>query len=232
MHNLFNLMPNIEHGILRLPEWAYVRTELRRNLDRVIAYYRKHPTAVHSAHFLVRLLQSITVPKSLNLERYYYNVDAGALNLSMALKMTSSIYRGQLFDGVFYSDCKEILIAHSEPFDFHQAHRNWETLCPIEVLRHPLSDLGLGLPDGDKIGSDYGIAVISINIPMLAVQYRAFRINEEYLTGNSDSQRSVMQFIRMYVIPNMLPSHLDHCLFNRIYNLHIGAPSVLHYGFV
>ena len=70
--------------------------------------------AVESSHFLVRLLQSITVPQSQNIERYYDNVDAISLNVSMALKMTSAISKGEMFDGVFYGKGNpEILIAHN-----------------------------------------------------------------------------------------------------------------------
>jgi hypothetical protein len=226
MYNLFNLMAPAGQGVHKDPAWLYVRDGLKRSLGTVISYYRKHPMAVQSSHFLVRLLHSITVPQSMNLERYYDNVDAMALNMSMALKMTSPIYRGHLFDGVFYGqDCPEVLIAHTDAFDPFEAHRNWQNLCPVKVLRHPKSDLGMNLPDGTHSGSETGLAVIAINIPMLAIQYRAFRLNEEMLADiNPESQRSIMQFIHMYVLPNMLFSHLDIALFNRMENHRKGAP--------
>lgn len=226
MHNLFSLLPAVGQGILKFPEWLYVRDGLQRNLNTILRFSRKNPTAVESSHFLVRLLHSIAVPKSHNLERYYENVDAIALNVSMALKMTSAIHQGKIFNGVFYGPGNsEILIANNEGFDFEQAHQSWQDLRPVEVLRHPMSDLGLPILDGENYGSEQGLVVISINIPMLALQYRAFRLNEELVSaGQTESQRSVMQFIRMYVLPNMLPSHLDLALFNRIDNLEKGAP--------
>ena len=226
MYNLFNLMSPAAQGIMRDPGWTYIRDGLKRNLGTVISFYRKNPMAVQSSHFLVRLLHSIGVPQSQNLERYYDNVDALALNMSMALKMTSSHSKGQLFNGVFYGqDNPEILIAHTDTFNIHEAHRNWQNLCPVKVLRHAKSDLGLNLPNGYHSGSESGLAVIAINIPMLAIQYRAFRLNEMMLTeSNPESQRSVMQFIHMYVIPNMLFSHLDVALFNRLENHRKGAP--------
>ncbi len=220
MHNFFTTTSAISQGIHRLPQWQYVRDGLRQNLATVIEYYRKNPTSVHSAHFLVRLLQSITVPQSQNLERYYDNVDAMAMNLSMALQMTSSIYRGKLFNGVFYGEGNsEILIANSDDFDIFEADKHWKNLTPIRVLRHCRSDLAMNLPDGTNTGIEEGISVITINIPMLAIQYRAFRINEFNVTSDEDSQRTIGQFIRMFVIPNMLASHVDHALFNRIMNL-------------
>lgn len=224
MHKLFNLTSVTSQGITKFADWLYVKDGLRRNIGAVIRFARRNPMAVESSHFLVRLLQSITVPQSQNLERYYDNVDAISLNMSMALKMTSSIFQGQLWHGVFYGrGNREVLIANSESFDIFEAHRNWENLCPVKVLQHSKSDLGLNIPDGTNTGSESGLAVISINIPMLAIQYRAFRFNEMNVAGD-DSQRSVMQFVRMYVLPNMLFSHLDHAIFNRLANLQKGAP--------
>ena len=226
MHSLFNFVATANPGILTFPEWGWVRDGLKRNLGTVIAYYRKHPKAVRSDHFLVRLLGSINVPQSLEIERYYDNVDALALNMSMALKMTSSIYKGAVFNGTFYGPgSAEILIAHNTDFDPRQASQNWQNLTPVKVLRHPRSDLGLNLPDGFNTGSETGLTVIAINIPMLAVQYRAFRLNEIYVThGDQESQRSLMQFVHMYVLPNMMASHLDYAVFNRINNFSRGAP--------
>lgn len=224
MYTLFNATSDINQGIVKFPEWTMTRDGLKRNLGLILSYHRKNPTAVKSNHFLVRLLHSITIPQSQNLERYYYNVDSLALNMSMALKMTSPIYRGVLFQGVFYGpEVSEVLIANNAEFDFEAAHRNWRNLAPIQVLYHPVSHLAMNLPDGQKNGSESGFAVISINIPMLAVQYRAFRLNE-IAVAESDSQRSIMQFLRMYPIPNMLYSHLDLALMNRISNMYTGAP--------
>lgn len=235
MHSFFTKQATALQGVTKFPEWQYVRDGLRRNLGTTLSYYRKNPTAVKSNHFLVRLLQSITVPQSQHLLRYYDNVDTIALNLSMALKMTSSIYKGDVFNGVFYDeDTTEILIAHNESFDIEEAHRNWTNLSPVRVLRHPRSDLGLGILDGTNHGIESGIAVIAINVTMLAIQYRAFRLNEIAINKENETQRSVMQFIRMYVLPNMLPSHLDMAIFNRIDNLKRGAPlgvSKTHHSF-
>jgi hypothetical protein len=225
MHNLFNIESILTHGALRFPEWEYVRSGLKKSLGTVISYNRSNPKAVQSSHFLVRLLQSITVSQSQNLERYYANVDSMAMNLSMALKMTSSIYQGHIFNGIFYSkEDHEILIANSGSFDIYDAHKKWMSLCPVKVLSHPRSDLNLNLLNGRDTNSETGLCVIVIDIPLLAIQYRAFRMNEQYITGDADSQKSVMQFIHMYVLPNMLLSHLDFALFNRISNLYADIP--------
>jgi len=222
MQNLFQLVSNTGQGTLKFPEWLYVRDGLKRNLGQVVSYYRNSPDAVESSHILVKLLHSLNVPHSLTLERYFANIDNRALNVSMALKMTSSIFNGKVFDGDFYGKGNsEILIAHDEEFDINEANRGWRNLSPVKVLRHPRSDLGLNLPNGHITGVESGLAVIAININLLAIQYRAFRLNENFV-NSSDSQLSVMQFVHMYVLPNMLFSHLDYAIFNRLNNKRLG----------
>lgn len=226
MYTLFNLLPAVQKGTLRSPEWNYIRSGLRANIGAVQRYYRQNPASVKSDHFLIRLLYSLGVPMLQSLERYYYHVDAVALNMSMPLKMTSSISSGATFEGVFYgAGVSEILIAHNESFDFNQANRDWKNLQAVKVLRHPRSDVYPNLPNGSNSGVETGLAVIAINIPMLAVQYRAFRLNEIAVReGTNDNQLSVGHFIHMYVLPNMVPSHLDYALFNRIDKLSRGFP--------
>lgn len=227
MRTLFNLKPPSERGVLTSPSWPYVRDGLRRNLQTIVRYHRRNPQAVQSSHFLVRLLGAITIPHSMNLERYFDNVDATTFHIASALKMTSSVSKGGLFKGVFYGPrCNEILIAHNDYFDVTEAHRNWQNLQPVEVVRHPRSDLNMNLPDGKDTGTESGLAIITINIPMLALMYRAFSLNEEAMQrrGEITLQLSVQHFIRMYVLPNMLPTHLDMVLFNRLDNLQKGAP--------
>jgi len=227
MQSLFNMTPPQSVGVLRFPEWNYVRDGMRRNVATVLEFYRKNPMAVQSSHLLVRLLHSITIPQSQPIERYYDNVDSLALNLSMALNLTSSIFKGKVWDGVFYGEgSKEILIAHNDWFDPVTAHKNWKGLQPIRILRSPHTDLGYNIPNGKRAGSETGLSVISINIPLLAIQYRAFRQEEQRIaeyTGN-DSQRSIYQFVHMYPLVNAVMSQTDTIVFNRAHRVLTGAP--------
>jgi hypothetical protein len=224
MHGLFNLLPGVNVPTMYAANWHYARDGLRHNLKKVVEFYKSHSMAVESDHFLIRLLQSIAVAKNIELHRYYDVVDSLSLNLGMALKMTSSISKGHVFRGVFYAGCTEVLIAENADFDAEAVNRDWRNVQAVKVLRHPRSDLMLNLPDGKKTGTETGIVVISINIPMLAVQYRAFRLREdEYTRETGEPGRTIQQFIHMYVLPNMLYSHLDYVVFNRIYNLERGA---------
>lgn len=213
--DIFTRVPDIHVGVLKPPNWSFIKDGLKTNINIVENYYKDVCRPVKSNHFLVRLLQSITVPNSLPLDRYYSNVDAIALNLSMVFKMTSSIYKGNVHRGIFYgSSSAEILIANDESFNIFNADSNWKNMSAVRVLLHPKTDLGYIVPNGFDSSSEAGLSVILINIPMLAIQYRAFLNSQRHIAD----KKSIMQFIGGYVLPNMLKSQTEISIFNRVYN--------------
>lgn len=221
MLELFRNIPPLNAGVLTPPTWPFVKRGIDLTTQRVINYYRSYAKPVKSDHFLIRLLGTIAVPRRLPIERYYANVDAIALNVAMFHKMTSPIYKGKVFEGVFYgTSTPEILLASDDYFDFEEVSANWENACPITPLLHDKSDLSALIPTGVNTSDQNGLAVILINISMLAVQYRAFLRSQL----NSVAPRHAGHFIASYVLPNMLRAHNELCLFNRINNMALGKP--------
>jgi hypothetical protein len=206
--------------------WNYVRDGLERNLKTVKEYYHNRAHAVKSSHLLVRLLTTLGVPYTLNLERFYDIVDGRALQYSMGLKLTSGLYRGAFFRNAFYGgNVLEIVIASTDPVDPYEIYNNWRHADSVRVFEHPKSDLGLLLPNGKMGSTGDGVAVIEVNIPKLAIQFKAFMDDQVRRTsGGMLNPQSTAQFVHTYVLPNMLESHLNIALFNRAYNLLVGAP--------
>jgi hypothetical protein len=225
MHTLFNLEPRAQQGIQHPTLWPYVKRGLQANLGQVVRYYRANPQAVKSEHLLVKLIQNLGVSTSVDFERYYAIADDVSLDLASVLKLTSALAKGQVFNGVFYGPgSQEIIIAHNDSFDLDKARKDWQNVTPVRVLRHAKSDLNLNLPDGIRNTTETGIAVIAINIPLLMVQYYCFRqsywISDDQPQAHND--KTDQMFVHMYVLPNMLFSHLDQALFNRLVNLSQG----------
>ena len=226
MQNFFNIASPVRQVAMALPQWNYIRANLRRNVETVQGYYSVRPFAVRSQHFLVRLLNTIGVSYKLPVDRFYDLVNAKAMGHSMTMKMTSSVYKGAIHQGVFYGEgSSEILVAVTDPINPINVYKNWRTTSAVRPIAHEISDMGLLLPNGKSSSVDKGLCVIGINIAQLAVQYRAFLdyMVEEYIDQGL-TPLTTMQFIHMFVLPNMLPSHLDLVLFNRAYNLLVGAP--------
>lgn len=220
MYQLFDFQPGRARGTVLHPQWHNVKRGLVRVLDTVKTYYKTHTMSVTSSHFLTKILFYYGVDPDLDLRRYYVDKLSSALELGMTLKMTSSIYEGKSWSGVFYGPgIQEVLIASNESFDYDQVYKRWTEAAPVTVLSHPISNLALDLPDGLNRTPVKGYAVININIPMLMVMYRGFKDYQQLRFETADeARRTAMQFIHMYVLPNMLDSHLDGVLINRLHN--------------
>lgn len=181
------------------------------NVQRVQQYHRNHTTTVPSHHFLVRLLESIPVSIHQELDSYYRSVSNIALNHAVSMQMTTPYYRGKFFNGVAYGkQSQELLLVTDDFFNWQSVDTDWENTVAVKPILHDKSDMSLLVPNGSGYSSEISCSVLLINLPMLAVQHRAFRLKypDKYTT----------HFVAHYVLPNMLKDHLDLCFINRLMN--------------
>lgn len=226
MQYFFNYSSPVGKSTIVPPNWRFVKDGLNRNLKTVVEYYNSRVMSVKSDHLLVRLLTGLNVSTALHIERYHQVVEAKCLQYSSGFKLTSSISKGALFKGVFFGHNNlEAIVATDEVFNPYEAHANWKTLKPVKCVYHNKSDLDLLLPNGKTQSTDEGLAVVSVNIPMLAIQFRGF-LEETYknFQERNDILHPASHFIHMYVLPGMLESQLNIALFNRAFNLVTGRP--------
>lgn len=225
MQKFFNDTLAIAGGEYSGAKWRYAHAGLQRNLQTLTKYYHNTKHAVLNQHILVRLLRSLNVNMQMPLDRFYALIDDKALTLGRTFKMTSPINVGALYKGAFYGKGSyEILWANDDAFIPDVVHEHWKSAQPIQVLLHTQSDLNLNLPNGQGENFFEGVSVIKINIPMLAVMYRAFCLEQYYKGLHGDGMETASQFVSNYVLPSMLPSQLDMSLFNRFLNMARGAP--------
>lgn len=201
-------------GLVNMP-FDRVQLGLNRNIKMIHDYYRNNPAYIKSNHFLVKLLMGLNISYLLEDLVYVGKVEDWSLNFSMALKMTSAAYRGKLFrPGHFYGPLvDEVIISDTDKFDVDHASKTWFDLQPIRVLSHPFTDMDMALPNGKSHRDEGGIAVIAINIPMLALQYKCWRRQDRERIN--ETPQTVMQFLHEFPIPNMVESQTNIAMLNR-----------------
>lgn len=211
----FTPKPTSHGGGLRLPEFIYPHKGLLRSYEKVRNYYRANPRYLNGSHFLIKLLHSLNVPLTMDTRTYNDHVIDRTFDLAMSLQMTSALYRGRVKSpGVFYGHgVDECLIASVDEFDLDSLETHWQDLAPIRVLSHPKTDLNFPPLLGKYHTLEEGAAVLVINVPMLAGQYRQWRLED--LANHTDQPRSIMQFLTTYPLVNLLESHMDIVLYNR-----------------
>lgn len=207
--------------------FSTVKQALRRNLNKVQSYYHERSLAVKNNHLLCRIINSIAINYTSDLQRFYDIVDARASSMAMAFKLSSDTYQGDIHDGVFYGEgTPEILVSDTSLIDPVACFGKWRYLEPVRILSHPKTDIEMHLPNGIAYSREQGLSVISIHIPMLLVMYRGFVHEQLEVLQRGGQAKTVAQFVNTYVLPNAVGSHFDLALINRCMALSLGQEVV------
>lgn len=201
-------------GGVVLSQMRYVRERIQSNCERLTDYYQNSGGWVNSRHILIRLLSNLTVPMHTPTELYYEYVLDNYDTAGRSLGVTTAINKGAVhLNGSFYGmGSNELYLGIESVLNPEQVHNNWRQYQPIRVLRHPYCDLDMPFPDGR--GFTGGVAVFTFDIPMMAVMYRAWNLEEAQKPAGQ--RETPAQFIYQYILPGILPSSVDVALFNRV----------------
>jgi len=218
MLNIFNHLNSRAKGIIALPEFEYIKKGLLSNLKIVNNYYRSGAYAVGSDHILVKLLYSLSVDVDTDIFDYYRIVDNKALTVAQQLGFTTQFNKGKIFNNVFTTgNSKDVIMVHDSTINVNWCHEYWKDLRPIIVLRHNKTNIDSFLYNNTVISN--GINVYTINLPMLAIQYRAYRHWQKTYVTEDTGRNSIYHFLYSYPILNMIYSSMDYSIFNRIISI-------------
>lgn len=202
---------------LQYPQWPALERGLSEYVERVKEYYQSQVRIVPAQHFLVRLLTSLPIPTSLEPQIFFDRVADVAYRVAAGVSIVTPINTaGIRTHGVFYGhDVAEVIAAVNEDVNVSAAVADWRNLEAVKVHRHPLTDLDIPLPTGVIKSDPRGLAVIVINIPLLALQYKCWWENQ--LTKSSGEPPLTMEhFIAMVVLPSILKRQLNLAIGNRL----------------
>lgn len=214
MYTLFRDAPARRLGQSVDPNIIYIRRTYLDLLEDVKAYYRRAPKAVESSNVFANIIQHFVIDEKIDDAAWAKKVEDQAKGLSRVFGFTSSINRGKIFEkGVTLGpNCEEIVIASSESFDKRDINKHWWKLTPLKYLYHTRTDTNLPIMNNTTPGKGYG--VVTINIPMLLVQYRYWLRWQK--SNNVEQLENAYRFIGSIVLPNLIDSYLDIAFFNRM----------------
>lgn len=212
MFNWFN-NEKARANIIHSASFAYINTTVNKDLLRFVSYYQSEKRFVNNGHLLAKILNNTPI----NYDRPIKDIVRIAGDIMYQVcnphGISTATNYGRVFSpGQFYNKHnEEIILVHGTDFDIDLCYANWKSLQPIRVLAHPFSDMSLQRCNGKYESEERGLVVISINFPMLILQYKAW-LDEKLRTG---SKSRLHHFIAMYVITNMIYTHTDLAYVNR-----------------
>lgn len=213
MYDLFRQPPKRFRGAFHFPELPYLKRSMQGLIKDVQSYYRRYPKRVDADNRLGNLL--IHIPRRWDLDdhRYVRFVEDASQGVSRAMGFTSSSYRGRVHENgiILGKKTDEVVITTLASFDVNNAKRDWINWAPYQYLYHTRADVTLPVLNNTTPGKGHGVA--TLNIPMLALQYRYWLKRQHDIHG--DEKESVYRFIGGIVLPNVLTSYIDIAIFNR-----------------
>ena len=225
MYSLFSDTRRSYGGAIGVSWFKETGARIAEDVGRVIDYYNTRTFPVKTDHILAKLIRTMNVPLAYDIDRYYEVASARALFVANTMEFTSSINTGRWFEGIFYANCPELIIAYTGMDTPSELAKGWRQLQAVRVLECPISNMAYMLPNGQNHSTETGLAVIAIDLPALMIQYRCFMQQQQMrLDEGGVEHLGIHHFVGKYVLPNMLHSQSDLAIINRLINLQNGAP--------
>lgn len=203
-----------------LPMYDYIIKTMNREMDRVKNYYRENIYVLENSHRLIRLLIDLQTYMTLSPESLVRTIRNETPRLCRAYDINSPIVHSgiQTIGEIYKRNCAEVFISVEYDFDVKKCIDNFQQLQPIHVLTHDFTDLGMGLANGKYNSEEFGTSVFSIDLALLALQFKVWWEKERYVK-ETDTYLPTHYFAHKYPIVNMLGTHTDVCIFNRMVSL-------------
>lgn len=223
MYSLFRDRPTRRLGQTLDPNLAYVRRTFGTLINDVKHYYRKAPKYVASSNLFALIIQQFVINPRVDDGEWVNIVERYSRGFIKDFGMTTPINKGHVHQkGITLGpQSEEVVMVSYDKFDTNGLGKRWRELTPVKYLYHTRTDCTLPIMNNSTPGRAFG--VISINIPMLMVQYRYWRRWQESL--GVIQFENAYRFVGSYVLPNMIDSFLDIAFFNRLDRQSQGIPT-------
>lgn len=219
MLNIFSKPTDANRGSIVISGLRVPREGIQNNIARIKEYYRENNFGTKSNHLLIRILQTLHVSLKHDVNKYHDLVTDQSYTMGTHFNLVSPMFKGGVQErSSFYGNgVDEIIVSVNNLVDPVVAAKNWRELEPIRVLYHPFTDLCCYLPNNLPYTEETGVAIIALDIPLLALQYRQWRLDQ--MRFRPEHQQSTRQFLYQYPLCNMLNSQIDIAFFNRVNSL-------------
>ena len=221
MYTDFNTVPRIGAVNIATVDLDYVWGVVAEQVARYREYRYVTPGYIPSDHLLLRILNSLNVEFDGDLMGYQVKVAAQCSRLAGTMGLTSGAHHGRLHKGHFYSkDISELYVVTTDVVAPRDLWTRWERLSAVRVLSHPIRDVTVLELDGTINTSPLSaggmnVAVMELNIPLLACQYQLWKLGERSRRMRAEAVPD-SYFISQLVVPNLLDSHLNVAVLNSL----------------
>lgn len=225
MLNVFLKNPSdIHYSIKKYGNVDYIKRRYKSEINRVVKYYREREAVVNNNHFLTKLIKAIISNIDINIDQldYLLHIRSSAIYICKQFGITSNLDFGKLHKSIFYGkNSYELFLYIENDIDYLDLVNYPYSYSAVKLVYNEDSDLDFYIPYGNKDFDIPSLSVYEIDAIGLCMQYRYWA--KERL--NINMAIDVNSFIRMVVLPNMLPNMFDFSIINRFFNISNNIPN-------
>ncbi len=201
----------VRYPITRYGNLNYVFDKCLDDLDVYKAYYRQRNSKVNNSNIFVKLIKRLDNASVTSFIGYMKYVQSDSEHAGKFMGVVSTISKGKVLEGVVIDGDREIFMSRDidSDIDIFNFEYIWREYAPLKVIKH--NDNNCSITHPDKSMSSGGVAVYTIDIVGMMLQYRLWRKHRISLGYNTDPA----VYIYQYLFTNMVDSYLDLSFFNR-----------------
>lgn len=217
MYELFEDTNLPTQPVVKIGSIDLLKRTYQREVLKVVDYYGSRVSNVLNDHLLNRIITTACPPVGYDLQKFLFNAKVRAPSVADNFQLTFAGNYGKIHNGVFYGGAMEIILLDEQDFDEQEVYANWRDVDAVKVLTHPFTDYKLIPPFGQQYTDQKGLLVVlSLNISKLLVQFKGWVDSRRMLEPEERISLGPQHFIKMHVLPNILRSHVEFILYNRM----------------
>lgn len=203
----------IEHGIKVFPQFDYIKRRYKIEIDKVISYLNSRNRAIENTNIFSRTISILSHDVFTDSITFLKYVEANARYIARTLGYTNTISQGKVFRDILYrNDNYVVLDAVESNINVFELKHNWRQCSPIRVIYSNITDLDYYIFDKSKSLPYLSKAVLQVDIPLMCMMYYYWC---QYRMANDGSTNSNV-FVYQYLLPSIIRSNIDICIFNRL----------------
>lgn len=222
MLTLFTNTYRVRGQIYTYPSLFRYRQNIQNVVSDIQHYVRTIANATSNDHPFVQSLKHCAGYQN-NVFDVYNQTYARYPYIAKALNFATEYNRGSFKGHKVYPFSDNMVLCFSEYVSPQDTLEKWSTASPVKCFWTDTPYVDMRIPSPMYPPRD-GLACSLLDLPTLAVMYKGFKLSRS-LDKNQEDEVFVLgeeHFMRMHVLPNMLPSQVDASIISAFIAVHEG----------
>lgn len=202
-----------EYAIKKYSRFDFIKRQYLHEINKLLDYYHNRDRSVPGGNLFYKLIHGIDVNIYDNVGDYFRYVDRNSEYVAKTMKLTMNSAQGEVFENLFYRDNSYAIVNYvTSDYDLYDIEKNWIKYSPLTVTYSNITDLDFYLFDRTKRPSSTVVMVTELDVNLMMLMY--YHWCKQRLA--QDRSTNPGAFVYKVLYPNMMVSHIDIAIFNRL----------------